>query len=341
MELHNGICPPNTNIYTFFKDIVDRDNAKEINLFLHHLKNNFLNNSMFNKSKDYSLGYACKNDKFNTALTLIKSGNVDLGLKDSKGQTPLMLCCNNKDDEMFVIIAKELLKGDCKPEETYNRGFTALTNCLNSMTNTNLTIASMILDRDPNLAFHIDPEGNSSLDLVISYYEDQQDYMLNNKLYIDLCVRLFEIYSEGDQGDGVFTRVMESMCIDETNFPLRRVLDKPFARIGIDFNDYCNKPPMKTEATILQATLNKPGRRTKMAIEAAEAIPFAVGEREQGVSPSGRYAPNERNDPEGFAQYERLYPPAGLYPRSSGGTKCKTKKYVAHNKQKSTRCKHK
>uniref|UniRef100_A0A6C0JY43 Uncharacterized protein n=1 Tax=viral metagenome TaxID=1070528 RepID=A0A6C0JY43_9ZZZZ len=329
MNAYNGICPPNVNINKFFKEIIDRDNITEINLFLDNLKGNFLNNFIFDYGKEFSLGYACENDKFNTALSLIKSGDVVLGQKNKNGRTPLILCTGNE-DEMSAIVAEELLKGDCKPDAKYSTGRTALMRCCNYKTNPDIKIASMLLDRDPNLGFQLDDDGYSGLDLLIEFNnENEKKELLRDKMYRNLCVKYLKIYSDGDLSDGVFARVMEIICNDKDD--LRPALDRPLLQKGINLNNYCDESHKTIEAvaTTLKATLVAPNLQEKMQIPKAEAVPFAVGERIAGVSPGHRYVPDEIRDPEGFARYERLYPPgkgpnAGPGGGPAGGKKCKT-----------------
>ena len=140
---------------------------------------------------------------------------------------------------MSAIVAEELLKGDCKPDATYRDGRTALMRCCEYKTIPDIKIASMLLDRDPNLGFHLDDYHDSGLDLLVIFKnEAEKKEILSDKMYINLCVKYLKIYSEGDQGDGVFSRVMEIICNDKDG--LRPALDRPLLQKGINLNNYCD-----------------------------------------------------------------------------------------------------
>jgi hypothetical protein len=349
-EEYNGICPIDEDIVGHFKELIDEDNAEATELFLNNLKKNFLRNYLFDRNSVCCLGYACENKKFNAALKLIEIGlsepeEVDLGEVDADGRTPLTLCCSS-DDEMSVVVVKELLKGDCKPYATYsNNQKSSLMRACDYKEDASLLILNELLEFDYNLGFQVDSNDESGLMYLFDYRsnEDKQ-FLLHNKLYIKVAVKYLKLYYIHNPDDKTFKEVMKKICNDAE---VRRAFSSPLLKAsipgskqGIDLNVYCREPKPTTEFAIGPPvasieSIPKTRRRLELDIPEAEEMPLVVGERLEGVSPGGRWV--SREDAQ---RYIRLYPP-GKGPNDgpgggpAGGKKRKTIK--RKNKSKKTK----
>jgi hypothetical protein len=317
-EEYNGICPPNDNIISHFKELIDEDNAEKTELFLNNLKKNFLNNYFFDRNSVFSLGYACKNEKFNVALKLIEIGlrepeGVDLGEADTDGRTPLISCCSS-DDELSVMVVKELLKGDCKPYATYSNQKTAVMRACDYKEDASLLILNELLDFDYNLGFQVDDREESGLTYLFDYRSNEDKrFLLHNKLYITVAVKYLKLYYIQNPDDNNFKTVMNLICNDAEvrkafSTPLLKV-SIPGSKQGIDLNTYCLAPMPATEFAISPPVASiesvpKTRRRLELDIPEAEELPVGVEIREMGVSPGGRWVSREQE-----RQYVRLYPP--------------------------------
>jgi ankyrin repeat protein len=351
-EEYNGICPIYEDIVGHFKELIDGDNAEATELFLNNLKKNFLKNYLFDRNSVCSLGYACENGKFNAALKMIEIGlrepeEVDLGEVDADGRTPLTLCCSS-DDEMSVMVVKELLKGDCRPDAEYNNKKTALMRACDYKEDASLLIVNELLDFDYNLGFQVDSNDESGLMYLFDYRSNEdKKFLLHNKLYIKVAVKYLKLYYIHSPDDKTFKDVMKKICNDAEvrmafSSPLLKV-SIPGSKQGIDLNVYCREPEPTTEFAIGPPVASiesvpKPRRRLELDIPEAEEMPLVVGERVEGVSPGGRWV--SREDAQ---RYIRLYPP-GKGPNDgpgggpAGGKKRKTiKRKNTSKKTKKTR----
>jgi hypothetical protein len=326
---YNGLCSPNENIITHFKELIDEDNAENVELFINNLKKNFLRNYLFERGKNFSLGYACKQGKYNVALKFVEIGLrepnvVNLGESDADGKTPLIECCNS-DDEMSIIVVKELLKGNCRPEATYGENNkSALMRACDYKEDASLLILNELLNFDYNLGFQLDSNGESGIMYLFNYLTDQdKSYFLKNKLYIKVCVNYLKIYFIHDPNNDNFESTMDSICNDPE---LRRAFSTPLLKVtipeskkGIDLNDYCLNPARATEILVHPMTasiesISKPRKRLDLDLPEAEEIPLEIGERVEGVSPGGRWVSSED-----ARRYIRLYPP-GKGPNGGPGS---------------------
>lgn len=351
-EEYNGICPIHEDIVDHFKELIDQDNAEATELFLNNLKRNFLSNYLFDRSSVFSLGYACENGKFNVALKMIEIGlrepeEVDLGEVDADGRTPLTLCCSS-DDEMSVMVVKELLKGDCKPYTTYsNNQKSALMRACDYKEDASLLILNELLEFDYNLGFQVDSKDESGLMYLFDYRSNEDKrFLLHNKLYIKVAVKYLKLYYIHSPDDKTFKDVMKKICNDAEvrmafSSPLLKV-SIPGSKQGIDLNVYCREPESTTEFAIGPPVASiesvpKPRRRLELDIPEAEEVPLVFGERVEGVSPGGRWV--SREDAQ---RYIRLYPP-GKGPNDgpgggpAGGKKRKTIKRRSLKRNKKSR----
>jgi len=346
VQAYNGICPIDEDIVGHFKELIDEDNAAKTELFLNNLKINFLQNYLFDRNSVCSLGYACENKKFKVALKLIEIGlhkpeEVDLGEVDADGRTPLILCCSS-DDEMSVIVVKELLKGNCRPGAEYNNKKTALMRACDYKEDASLLIVNELLDFDYNLGFQLDSNDESGLMYLFDYRSNEdKKFLLHNKLYIKVAVKYLKLYYVNNPDDKTFKEVMKKICNDlevRTAFstPLLKV-SIPGSKQGIDLNVYCREPEPTTEFAIGPPVASiesvpKTRRRLELDIPEAEEMPLVVGERVEGVSPGGRWV--SREDAQ---RYIRLYPPGKGPGGGPAGGKKRTKKRVQKIKRRKTR----
>jgi len=324
VQAYNGICPPEEDIVGHFKKLIDDDNTEATDFFLNNLKKNFLQNFLFDRNSVFSLGYACENKKFKVALKLIEIGlhnpeEVDLAQVDADGRTPLMLCCSS-DDEMSVIVVKELLKGNCKPEAVYNNKKTALMRACDYKEDASLLIVNELLDFDYNLGFQVDSNDESGLMYLFDYRGDEdKKFLLHNKLYIKVAVKYLKLYYINDPDDKTFKEVMKKICNDAE---VRKAFSSPLLKVsipgseqGIDLNVYCREPEPTTEFAIgppVASIEAVPKTRKKLEIDIPEAqeMPLVSGERVEGVSPGGRWAdPEEERRAERVHYNDRLLPP--------------------------------
>lgn len=356
-EEYNGICPPDENIDGHFKELVKEDNAVNVELFLNNLKKNFLSNYLFNRNSEISLAYACENDKFNVALKLIEIGlrdpqEIDLGEANKDGKTPLISCCSSS-DEMALIVAKELLKGNCRPDARYGEyNKSAIMRCCDHRENPSLLIADALLKYDANLGFQFDSEGNSGLKYLFDYHNDgDKEDFLKNKLYIKFGVTYLKLYYLNKPDDDNFTRVMELICNDPE---LRKAFSTPLLQVsgvkeGIDLNKYCMTPRDTTGIGFgpLSGTLEEvPNSRLRLRVPEASEIPLALALPEEGVSPGGRWVSREQalqyvrqthRFPD-VERYKRENPsPRGPGGSSAGGKKRKTIKRHSLKRNKKSR----
>jgi hypothetical protein len=349
-EEYNGICPPDKNIVDHFQELIDSDNGEHVDLFLNNLKRNFLGSYLFDRNSVFSLGYACENEKFNAALKMIEIGlrdpeEVDLGEADTDGRTPLTFCCSS-DDEMSVVVVKELLKGDCKPYATYsNNQKSSLMRACDYKEDASLLILNELLEFDYNLGFQVDSSDESGLMYLFDYRSNEdKKFLLHNKLYIKVAVKYLKLYYIHNPDDKTFKDVMKKICNDAE---VRRAFSSPLLKVsipgskqGIDLNAYCREPEPATDFAIgppLASIESVPKTRKKLAIDLPEAeeMPLVVGERVEGISPGGRWVSDEDAQ-----RYIRLYPP-GKGPNDgpgggpAGGKKRKTikKRSLKRNKK--------
>jgi len=315
-EEYNGICPPNNDIISHFKGLIDEDNAAKTELFLNNLKKNFLSNYLFERNS--SLGYACENEKFNAALKLIEIGlrepeEVDLGEADTYGRTPLIFCCSSE-DEMAVVVVKELLKGDCKPRATYGDQKSALMRACDYKEDASLLILNELLEFDYNLGFQVDNREESGLIYLFDYRSNQdKQFFLHNKLYIKVAVKYLKLYYIKNPEDNNFKQIMNLICNDAE---VRKAFSSPLLKVsipgskqGIDLNTYCLAPMPATEFAIAPPVASiesvpKTRRRLELDIPEAEELPVGVEIHERRVSPGGRWVSEEQAQ-----RYVRLYPP--------------------------------
>jgi hypothetical protein len=341
-EEYNGICPPDENVDGYFKELINENNAANVELFLNNLKKSFLSNYFFNRNSEASLAHACENDKFNVALKLIEIGlrdpqEIDLGQANKDGKTPLIACCSSS-DEMAFIVAKELLKGNCRPDARYGEyNKSAIMRACDYKDNSSLLIADALLKYDANLGFQFDNEGKSGLNYLFDYHNDgDKEVFLKNKLYIKFVVNYLKLYYLNKPVDDNFTRVMELICNDPE---LRKAFSTPLLQVsgvkeGIDLNKYCMSPRDTTGFGFgpLSGTFEAvPNSRLRLRDPEASEVPIVVALPEEGVSPGGRWVSREQ-----ARQYIRLYPPGkGPNDGPAGGKKRKTlkKKGLKHNKK--------
>jgi hypothetical protein len=346
VQAYNGICPIDEDIVGHFKELIDEDNAAKTELFLNNLKKNFLKNYLFDRNSVCSLGYACENGKFNAALKMIEIGlrepeEVDLGEVDADGRTPLTLCCSS-DDEMSVMVVKELLKGNCRPDAEYNNKKTALMRACDYKEDASLLIVNELLDFDYNLGFQLDSNDESGLMYLFDYRSNEdKKFLLHNKLYIKVAVKYLKLYYVNNPDDKTFKNVMKKIC---TDIEVRRAFSTPLLKVsipgskqGIDLNVYCREPEPTTEFAIGPPvasieSVSKTRRRLELDIPEAEEMPLVVGERVEGVSPGGRWV--SREDAQ---RYIRLYPPGKGPGGGPAGGKKRTKKRVQKTKRRKTR----
>jgi hypothetical protein len=356
VQVYNGICLPDEDIVGHFKELIDEDNATNVDLFLNNLKINFLQNYLFDRNSVFSLGYACENEKFKVALKLIEIGlhkpeEVDLGEVDADGRTPLMLCCSS-DDEMSVIVVKELLKGNCRPDAEYNNKKTALMRACDYKEDASLLIVNELLDFDYNLGFQVDSNYESGLMYLFDYRGDEdKEFLLHNKLYIKVAVKYLKLYYINNPDDKTFKEVMKKICNDAE---VRKAFSSPLLKVsipgskqGIDLNVYCKEPEPATEFAIGPPvasieSVSKTRRRLELDIPEAEEMPLVLGERVEGVSPGGRWTdPEEERRAERVHYNDRLLPPEK---RGLGGgaskkrtNKKRTKRRIKHKNTKKSK----
>jgi hypothetical protein len=324
VQAYNGICLPDEDIVDHFKKLIDDDNAEATDLFLNNLKKNFLSNYFFDGKSVFSLGYACENGKFKVALKLIEIGlhnpeEVDLAQVDADGRTPLMLCCSS-DDEMSVIVVKELLKGNCKPDAVYNNKKTALMRACDYKEDASLLIVNELLDFDHKLGFQVDSNDESGLMYLFDYRSNEdKHFLLHNKLYIKVAVKYLKLYYINNPDDKTFKEVMKKICNDAE---VRKAFSSPLLKVsiprskqGIDLDVYCKEPEPTTEFAIGPPVASieavpKTSKKLEIDIPEAQEMPLVVGEIVEGVSPGGRWTdPEEERRAERVHYNDRLLPP--------------------------------
>lgn len=337
-EEYNGTCPSDENIVDHFQELINEDNAANVDLFLNNLQKNFLSNYLFDKNSVFSLGYACENGKFNVALKIIEIGlrepeEVDLGEVDAAGRTPLMMCCSS-DDEMSVIVVKELLKGNCRPDAEYNNKKTALMRACDYKEDASLLIVNELLNFNYKLGFQLDSSDESGIMYLFDYQNgNHKKDLLQNKLYIKVGVKYLKLYYTNKPNDKNFQDVMKKICNDQE---VRRAFSTPLLKQGIDLNIYCREPELATEFAIGPpvAAIESAPKTLAINLPKAEELPSVFGERVEGVSPGGRWV--SRADAQ---RYIRLYPPGKGPPGGgpAGGKKRKTIKRRSLKRNKKSR----
>lgn len=332
---YTGIFPSSKNIGDYFVELIEENNCENIKLFLANLEKNLLANKLFDSNTDNALNYACINQFYDSALCLINTGNADINEKNAEGYTPLMLCARS-DDEKSLEVAKALLRDGCRAEEVNNDGRTALVRFCRYRTNPSLKIGIALLDANkgdyPSL---LDKDGFGGLDYLLDFDEEARDrgnyavgYYVLIPQYLEFVAKYLKFYIDHEKiADEVYLRNIQKICdIEVLKKALRPVFNKT---TGISFDEVC-KPIKDAGVGVPILGQRVEGLEVPGDLNEASELEVAVAQREEGVSPGGRFVPSWRYDEVGTL-------PKPNFPEGRGGRKKRTKRRIPKIKRKKTR----
>ena len=323
--MSKGICPPDEELFTYFDNLIDEDDAEGVSLFLENLEKNFLSNTqIFPRMHVDPLLYALEYDKYEVALELLKTGKATLNNKNSDGLTPLMLCVGIEND-IAIELVTELLKGDCGIDYINNQGETALMMaCSWGGVHSDLKIASMLLDIDYKNQQFITDDGESGLSFLFQFQDEYHsiDKYIKNEEFIDLVIKYINLYYKQKPNDQVLMNVLDTICEDKR---LYNAFERPLRNdVGIKLYESCKEKVEAPEVAFLQGErvdAFSPRTARASAIPRASRVPKMAGviaERDE-VSPGGRFVNTSEEE---------------LYVRQARGLKRKTHKNPNKNKNK-------
>lgn len=337
---YTGIFPSSKNIGNYFVELIEENNCENIKLFLANLEKNLLANKLFDSNTDNALNYACLNEFYDSALCLINTGNANIDEKNAEGYTPLMFCARSSDRKSLEV-AEALLSRGCKAEEVNNDGRTALVRCCRYRTSPSLKLGITLLDTNrgdyPSL---LDKDGFGGLDYLLDFDEEARDrgdyavgYYVLDPQYIEFVAKYLKFYLDSEKiADEVYLRNIQKICdIEVLKKALRPVFNKT---TGISFDEVC-KPIKDAGVGVPIMGQRVEGLELPGDLSEASELDVAVAQREEGVSPGGRFVPSYRYDEVGTLPKPNF--PEQRPPPPLGGEKKRTKKRMPKIKRRKTR----